>query len=151
MEQQAVKRYTAEEFFALPDDGIQREVIDGIIHIKVERIDHRPLGMTGASPAHQAIVGVYTKAHRLWLSKSYPPTTAKNDRLIKMEKYRQAGVGEYWIVDPLTQLVDIYLLFEDKYTIRVYSNEDTAVPVMVLEGCTINLAEVFAAADELEA
>ena len=201
--QQDVKRYTAEEFFALPDDGIQREVFDGIIHIKVESLDHtRPLGMAGALFTHQALVGeifgqlrdflkgkkcrVFTSPADIQLSlddesltvvqpdifvicdkskiegrvyKGAPtlaieilsPTTAKNDKIIKMNKYRQAGVREYWIVDPVTQFADVHLLFDDKYSIRTYSNEDTAVPVMVLEGCTINLTEVFAAVDELNA
>ena len=200
-QQQPIKRITAEEFFALPDDGIRRELIDGIIHIKVEAIDDRPLGMAGASPKHQAVVRELTfqltsflkgkpcdvfnspvdvqlnpdfddtfvqpdifvicdssrfdgrayKGAPTLIIEVLSTTTAKNDRLIKMEKYRQAGVREYWIVDPSTQLVEVYLLFDKTYTVRAYSNENTDVSVVVLEGCAINLAEVFAAADRVVA
>ena len=71
------------------------------------------------------------------------PSTAARDRLIKFNKYLQAGVREYWIVDPDTKTVSAHVLENGKYTTKAYGDTD-APPVHVLDGCTINLADVFA-------
>ena len=70
------------------------------------------------------------------------PSTARRDRLVKLQIYQKAGVREYWIVDPESKTVSVHLLENGKYTISAYGDEDSA-PVHVLEGCLINLAEVF--------
>jgi Uma2 family endonuclease len=74
------------------------------------------------------------------------PTTRKKDKIIKKAKYEQYGVPEYWIVDPETKMVDVYLLFNGKYMISSYTDEDT-LSVAMLQGCEINLKDVFDAAE----
>jgi len=76
-------------------------------------------------------------------------TTGKKDKILKMQKYQQYGVKEYWIVDPDTRFLYTYLLVNGRYVANNYSDEDIA-PVVVLPGCEINLSEVFASLDELE-
>ena len=71
------------------------------------------------------------------------PSTALRDKILKFRRYLQAGVREYWIVDPDSKLVSVYILKNGEYTANVYGNDD-AIPVHVLEGCTINLPEIFA-------
>jgi len=68
------------------------------------------------------------------------PSSLRMDRVIKLEKYRQAGVREYWIVDPETRSVEAYVLDGKRYYITVYIDE---APVSVLPGCVIDLKEVF--------
>ena len=70
------------------------------------------------------------------------PSTATRDRLLKFEKYRQAGVREYWIVDPDAKMVSVQILKDGEYTTHVYG-ENSRVLVHVLEGCTVDFAEVF--------
>ncbi len=36
------------------------------------------------------------------------PSTAERDRTIKLERYEESGVPEYWIVDPETENVAVY-------------------------------------------
>ena len=43
------------------------------------------------------------------------PSTAKNDRLKKFQKYEKYGVKEYWIVDPKNKLVEVYHLVDGKF------------------------------------
>lgn len=38
------------------------------------------------------------------------PSTAKIDRLLKFNMYEKAGVKEYWIVEPDTKLVSVFIL-----------------------------------------
>ena len=71
------------------------------------------------------------------------PSTARHDRIIKLEIYQRAGVREYWIVDPDTKTVQTCTLKDGLYFVRGYVDTDT-VAVNVLPGCEINLQEVFA-------
>ena len=71
------------------------------------------------------------------------PSSIRRDTLVKFNQYLKAGVCEYWIVDPESKTVTIHLLDDGKYTTSAYGEEDD-VPVRVLEGCEIKLAEVFA-------
>ena len=71
------------------------------------------------------------------------PSTSGKDRVLKFNKYLQAGVREYWIVDPDNNTVSAHLLKDGQYVTSAYAETD-AVPVHVLEGCTISLTDVFA-------
>ena len=71
------------------------------------------------------------------------PSTARNDKKIKFKKFLQAGVREYWIVDPELDLLEVNILENDRYITTIYDENDT-VPVTVLKGLEIDLAEVFA-------
>ena len=71
------------------------------------------------------------------------PSTAKMDTLIKFQKYQKSGVPEYWILDPESKTLHVNLLHDGAYKVQVYTQTDN-VPVQVLEGCRVNLQEVFA-------
>ena len=76
------------------------------------------------------------------------PSTRRHDRLVKLGLYQQAGVREYWIVDPENQAVQVFLL-DEKGALRLhedYGREDIA-KVNVLDGCFIELLKVFPAGD----
>ncbi|GHT62447.1 hypothetical protein FACS1894109_21270 [Spirochaetia bacterium] len=63
--------------------------------------------------------------------------------LNKFQKYLEAGVREYWIVDPDKKTIHACVLQDRRYIVSVYRGSDAA-PVTVLPGCEINLKEVFA-------
>jgi Uma2 family endonuclease len=71
------------------------------------------------------------------------PSSVRYDKIRKYDKYREAGVREYWIVDPDKNTLQANILLDGRYKAKMYSETDIA-PVSVLEGCTVNLAEVFA-------
>ena len=71
------------------------------------------------------------------------PATARNDTVVKFALYREAGIKEYWIIEPLNRLLSVHLLRGSEYNTTYYSNVDV-VNVEVLEGCRIDLADVFA-------
>ena len=70
------------------------------------------------------------------------PSTSKRDLFIKLKKYQNAGVREYWIVDPDTQAVNVHILENGRYVINPYECDET-IAVTVLDGCDITLSEVF--------
>jgi len=70
-------------------------------------------------------------------------STRRLDRLTKFNWYRQAGVREYWIVDPAARNVTVYTLSDGAYREEGVYGEKDAVPVNVLAGCAIDMAAVF--------
>jgi len=54
------------------------------------------------------------------------PSTAKYDRQEKYVGYQQHGVKEYWIVDPVHELVEVWILQESMFIRQgVYDVDDT--------------------------
>jgi Uma2 family endonuclease len=61
----------------------------------------------------------------------------------KLLLYREAGVKEYWIVDPKDKHISIYTLKNGEYALQIYSIQDTARPGVV-PGLEIPLSTIFA-------
>jgi Uma2 family endonuclease len=70
------------------------------------------------------------------------PSNSRLDKLLKFHKYLEAGVREYWIVDPEEKTVQTHILDNGHYIANIY-DEKGKVPVSVLNGCVIDLAAVF--------
>jgi len=70
------------------------------------------------------------------------PSTRALDLFIKLNKYRLAGVREYWIVDPDKCKVAVYV-FEENELPAVYGFTDT-IPVTVSNGeCSIDFSKIY--------
>ena len=70
------------------------------------------------------------------------PSTRRKDMQLKMYKYADAGVREYWMVDPQKKLVIQYDL-ENLDFPSIFGFEDQ-VPVLVWEGlCKVNFKEMM--------
>jgi Uma2 family endonuclease len=77
------------------------------------------------------------------------PSTRYRDMMQKFVKYAQAGVPEYWIIDPLEKTVSVYKLAKTPegnfYQQPVVYKQDGKVPVGIFNGeLTVQLDEVFA-------
>ena len=72
------------------------------------------------------------------LSKS----TKKKDMFIKTEKYMNAGVREYWVVDPDRKQIIVYDFEHDEYPL-IYGF-DAKVPVFIFGGeCMVDFAQIY--------
>jgi Uma2 family endonuclease len=72
------------------------------------------------------------------------PSTVRQDRIVKFNKYREAGVREYWIADPGEKVVTAYTLKDGQYMAANYG-DNGPMPVKIFPGCEIDLKTVFAA------
>jgi Uma2 family endonuclease len=63
------------------------------------------------------------------------------DQKVKAEKYREAGVKEYWIVNANGNEIQVNLLTDGRYVSTVYRDR---VPSSVLSGLAIDLQAVKA-------
>ena len=70
------------------------------------------------------------------------PFNIGHDTIRKFRQYQKAGVKEYWIVNPIRKIVELHILKNGKYSGVIYRDDDI-IPVHTLEGCEINLAEIF--------
>jgi Uma2 family endonuclease len=71
------------------------------------------------------------------------PATSKKDVRDKFDLYEEAGVREYWIIDPIDEIVDVFILKENKYQLVKKYVSDDIVPVNIFEGFNIDLNEIF--------
>lgn len=69
-------------------------------------------------------------------------STRKKDATKKLTKYMEAGVREYWMVDPDKQIVVVYHLEED--IIPAIYGFDSEVPVKIFGGeCKVDFKEIY--------
>ena len=172
--------YTAEDYYALPDNQ-RAELIDGVIY-----------NMTSPTSIHQSIVleiGMFLRSFirnnkgqcytgiapydvKLFndsstivqpdifivcdrnkigrqgingapdfIAEVISPSTKKMDMVVKLQKYQEAGVREYWIVDAEDKKIIVYLL-EDDLNLRIYSFEDQ-VPVWIFgDECKVDFKKM---------
>ncbi len=78
-----------------------------------------------------------------WIIEILSPSTAKKDIQIKFALYEEAGVNEYWIVEPKNNTIEVFVLKNEKYQrIQTYVSDDV-VPCNTLTGLSIDLKEIF--------
>ena len=76
-----------------------------------------------------------------WIIEIVSPASRKMDYLLKLFKYRSAGVREYWIVDPAKDRTTIYRYEEDAAPMFYLFSDD--IPVGIFPELTINVANLL--------
>lgn len=70
------------------------------------------------------------------------PSTGKKDSTIKLRKYKDAGVREYWMIDPDKKKVVVYDWSSSQ--IPMVYGFDAKVPVGIFGGeCEVDFAEIY--------
>ena len=77
-------------------------------------------------------------------------STRSKDMLLKTWKYKNAGVREYWIIDPRRKLVLVYDFSDEDLQPQTYSFTDS-IPVLISERrCSIDFAKINKELEALE-
>lgn len=73
------------------------------------------------------------------------PSTRHRDRGIKLEAYQDAGVPEYWLVDPKARTVVVHVLSEDRsrYAEHCRGRVGETVTSAVLSGLRVEVEDLF--------
>ena len=71
------------------------------------------------------------------------PLTYRNDRLGKMKLYCEFGVSEYWIVDPIYKVVEVYSLENNTYIMTASAIETGEVISKTLTDFKIDIEKIF--------
>ncbi|MBP3900054.1 MAG: Uma2 family endonuclease [Blautia sp.] len=70
------------------------------------------------------------------------PSTRSKDMVLKLYKYKNAGVREYWIIDPAKKVVIVHRFEEENYTPEIYTF-DSVIPIGISGGeCSIDFSRV---------
>ena len=78
-------------------DGDRPEDVDTVVEPDISVIcDRDKVDARGCKGAPDLIVEILS------------PSTRRHDRLVKLDLYQRAGVREYWIVNPITKIVQTY-------------------------------------------
>ena len=71
------------------------------------------------------------------------PGSIIRDRIEKKEIYEQAGVKEYWIVDPKYKSIEVYELSKEVYKLISSAEENGTIRSKVIKNFAINIETVF--------
>ncbi len=70
------------------------------------------------------------------------PSTRSKDMLLKSYKYQNAGVREYWIVDPASEEVIVYDFTDKNLPSKKYTFSDK-IPILISGGkCSIDFSKI---------
>lgn len=113
-------------------NGDSPEDVDTMVEPDISVVcDHSKLDKHGCKGAPDMVIEILS------------PATRRHDQLMKLNLYQRARVREYWIVDPESKSVQVFVLDGSILKIReIYGSEDVA-KVNVLDGCFIELSKVF--------
>ena len=77
------------------------------------------------------------------------PDDPRRDRVVKRREYAQAGIPEYWLIDPAAATVEVYLLPGQGYKLDRTLQAGDELTSDQLPGWTLAVADLFKAADEV--
>lgn len=77
-----------------------------------------------------------------FVAEIFSKSTRKKDMYLKLQKYADAGVREYWMIDPERQKVIVHDLEREAFP-AIYGFKDV-VPVLIFDGeCQIDFGEIY--------
>ena len=71
------------------------------------------------------------------------PSSAYHDLRTKFRAYEQAGVQEYWIVEPERKSVEVFVNSGGKFQLRQEAEGEGAAQSVLLQGLSVDLADIF--------
>jgi Uma2 family endonuclease len=71
------------------------------------------------------------------------PGTMGKDRFDKKKAYKEAGVLEYWLVDPNNEAVEIYENIKGLFEPFSFAAEEGTVKSKILKGFELNVKDIF--------
>ena len=74
-----------------------------------------------------------------WIIEIISPSTSSHDYVLKLNLYADAGVREYWIVDPLKESIFVYYLEQEHFKAEAYTFRDR-IKVNIYEDLFIDFA-----------
>lgn len=76
-----------------------------------------------------------------WIVEIVSPSNSSHDYIRKLNLYADAGVREYWIVNPMEQTVFVYHLEKDSFKVQSYTFQDK-IKVNIYDDLWIDFREI---------
>lgn len=71
------------------------------------------------------------------------PSSIRLDRVTKFTEYEQSGVQEYWLVDPVAHIVEVYTLSNDEYALLGTFQNQEMIQSQIFVGIEIPVNTIF--------
>lgn len=75
-----------------------------------------------------------------WIIEIVSPSNARHDYLTKLNLYSNAGVREYWIIDPQNGNIHVYTLEPEQFDLKTYTFHDAVSPG-IHDGLSLDFSE----------
>lgn len=76
-----------------------------------------------------------------WIIEIISPGNPEHDYILKLNLYKDAGVREYWIVDPRSEKIFVYFLEQDAFKVETYNFQDK-IKVNIYDDLWIDFQEL---------
>lgn len=77
-----------------------------------------------------------------WVVEIVSPSSVSNDYIEKLQLYAEAGVREYWIVNPMQEKVIVYRLGDEEFDLGFYTFQDQ-VKAGIFEDLWVDFQEII--------
>ena len=74
------------------------------------------------------------------------PSTSKKELFLKFEVYLNAGLREYWVIEPEQKIVQVHIYEKDHFKSNAYKG-DAVIKSAVLNGFSVELKTLWTAAE----
>lgn len=78
-----------------------------------------------------------------WACEILSPSTAREDRVVKMPIYAREGIPHLWLVDPELRTLETYALADGRWVLLGGYQEDDKVSVPPFDAITLDLATLW--------
>jgi Uma2 family endonuclease len=79
-----------------------------------------------------------------WVCEILSPSTARDDRVVKMPIYARAGVGHLWLIDPDLRTLEVYALESGRWVLLESHRDDERVSPPPFGAIEIGLGVLWA-------
>jgi Uma2 family endonuclease len=78
-----------------------------------------------------------------WGCEVLSPSTARDDRVIKMPLYARFGVGHLWFVDPILKTLEAYELKEGQWSLLATLKDENPVRLAPFDAVEFSLGDLW--------
>lgn len=152
------------EIFVMPPPSFTHQrVLDKIYTVLKQHVQTHDLGVTAFAPLavrlwpgkiREPDVLFFTHAHQDRIGETVceppdlvmeivSPGSRRADRHDKFHEYAQAGISEYWIVEPETKTIEVFALEDGVYVLVTKVAPGENAHSRLLPGLTVGVSEIF--------
>ena len=97
------------------------------------------------SPERQEILQTWIEGAPDLVVEVLSPSTARMDRLLKLNRYAEGGVREYWLVDPAARTIEFYVNDGERFVVHAQDGGSWTSPAV--PGIELDIDGLWAAVE----
>ena len=78
-----------------------------------------------------------------WVCEILSPSTARDDRVLKMPRYARYGVIHFWLIDPQLQTLEVYVINDGRWSLLATLKDDDKVRLAPFDAIEFSLGDLW--------